>query len=370
MSSRAVMAVGIGQCVNWGVLYYAFAVLLLPVEAELEAERWIVTGAFSLALLVSAIAAPIVGRWSDRDHGARLLQAGGYTAAGLLGVWALFPGVWVLYSVWAGLGLCMAATLYEPAFVVIGRAHEDPAARLRALGVVTLFGGLASTVFLPLTAALVRIGGWRAGVVVLAVLLALSTCVIHAIAFAGSQDVPGDRAIVQAEPAPAGAVDPAPNLSLLLLAFGWTSLSSAAVIANLVPALGERAELAPGRGRGARDRRCFRWNVRSDATSRESPDEARTIVSLTLSPPGRQLRFAGTGIDRMVADAVGVVSVCRDCVLRCRVGIDDARAALPGTRCFRWARAWVHERAARPGAAAGACCRSGSRRMGSDAGQL
>ena len=84
MSSRAVIALGIGQCVNWGVLYYAFAVLLLPVEAELGTERWIVTGAFSLALLLSAMAAPTAGRWSDRDHGWRMVQGGGYTAAGLL----------------------------------------------------------------------------------------------------------------------------------------------------------------------------------------------------------------------------------------------------------------------------------------------
>jgi hypothetical protein len=32
----------------------------------------------------------------------------------------------------------MAATLYEPTFAVVGRAHDDPAARLRALGIVTL----------------------------------------------------------------------------------------------------------------------------------------------------------------------------------------------------------------------------------------
>lgn len=147
MPSRAVVAVGIGQCVNWGVLYYAFAVLLLPVEAELGAERWVVAGGFSLALLLSAMAAPIVGRWSDRDHGARMIQAGGYAAAGLLVLWTLVPSLWILYVVWAGLGLCMAATLYEPAFAVIGRAHGDPAARLRALGIVTVFGGLAITVF-------------------------------------------------------------------------------------------------------------------------------------------------------------------------------------------------------------------------------
>src|SRR5687768_11946652 len=167
MSSPAVIALGIGQCVNWGVLYYAFAVLLLPLEAELDAERWVVTGAYSLALLSSAMAAPAVGRWSDRDHGWRLIQAGGYAAAGLLALWALLPGLWVLYAAWAGLGVCMAATLYEPAFAVVGRTHQDPASRLRALGIVTLFGGLASTVFLPLTDALVRAAGWRGGVMVL-----------------------------------------------------------------------------------------------------------------------------------------------------------------------------------------------------------
>lgn len=241
MSSRAVIALGIGQCVNWGVLYYAFAILLLPVEAELGAERWIVAGAFSLALLLSAVAAPIVGRWSDRDHGARLMQLGGYAAAGLLGLWALLPSISVLYVVWAGLGVCMAATLYEPAFAVIGRAHDEPAARLRALGIVTLFGGLASTVFLPLTDALVRVQGWRVGVVVLAVLLAMSTLMVHRIAFRGSRNALRQRSIVNAQRAATQTISPGPSLSFLLVAFGFASLSSAAVIANLVPALAERA---------------------------------------------------------------------------------------------------------------------------------
>jgi len=241
MSSRAVIALGIGQCVNWGALYYAFAVLLLPVEAELGAERWIVTGAFSLALLLSAVAAPTIGRWSDRDHGARLMQLGGYAAAGLLGLWALLPNIWVFYIVWAGLGLCMAATLYEPAFAVVGRAHDDPAARLRALGIVTLFGGLASTVFLPLTDALVRAHGWRGGVVVLATLLAMSTSMVHRIASRGSRGSSRHRSIVKVQWTPIQTISPGPSLSFLLLAFGFASLSSAAAIANLVPALAERA---------------------------------------------------------------------------------------------------------------------------------
>jgi hypothetical protein len=50
MTSRAIIVLGIGQCVNWGVLYYAFAVLLLPVADELGVAKWVVTGTFSLAL--------------------------------------------------------------------------------------------------------------------------------------------------------------------------------------------------------------------------------------------------------------------------------------------------------------------------------
>ena len=241
MSSRAVIALGIGQCVNWGVLYYAFAVLLLPVEAELGAARWIVTGAFSLALLLSAMAAPCVGRCSDRDHGARLMRIGGYAAAGLLALWAALPSVPVLYAVWAGLGLCMAATLYEPAFAVVGRAHGDPPTRLRALGTVTLLGGLASTVFLPLTDALVRAGGWRAGVMVLAMLLVVSTWMVHRVAFAGACPAPRPPAVVRRRLARTPPSRAEWKLFILMPAFGFASLSSAAVMASLVPTLAERA---------------------------------------------------------------------------------------------------------------------------------
>jgi hypothetical protein len=93
MTRRAIVALGIGQCVNWGVLYYAFAVLVLPLERELGVPTWVVTGAFSLAFLMSAATAPSVGRRGDRDRGAMVMQVGGFGAAALLVVWTLMPGV-------------------------------------------------------------------------------------------------------------------------------------------------------------------------------------------------------------------------------------------------------------------------------------
>ena len=80
--SRAIWAIGCGQLVNWGVLFFAFSVLLVPLQDAFDAPRWLVAGAFSLGLLVSAIAAPAVGRLVDRGQGPAVMRAGGLLAAG------------------------------------------------------------------------------------------------------------------------------------------------------------------------------------------------------------------------------------------------------------------------------------------------
>ena len=240
MSRKALIALGIGQCVNWGVLYYAFAVLVLPLERELGVPTWVITGAFSAALLTSAAVAPAVGRWSDQGRGATVMQAGGVIAAVLLTGWTLAPGVFALYVVWAALGLCMATTLYEPAFNLIGRAFQEPAKRLRALAAVTIFGGLASTVFLPLTALLLDALGWRATVLVLAAFVAASAGLVRIVVFRklsdGAVETPFE---IRETREPEAAVRPA-WFNFLAAAFALTTLASAAFAANLVPVLGGR----------------------------------------------------------------------------------------------------------------------------------
>jgi len=231
MKTRAIVALGIGQCVNWGVLYYAYGVLLTPVQQDLGLPAWMLAAAFSLALLVSALLAPIVGRWSDRGDGLALVRGGGYAAAVLLSIWALVPGPYALFLVWAALGPCMAATLYEPVFAVVGRASLAPAARLRALATVTVFGGLASTVFLPLTALLVDGWGWRPAVGLLAITLAAST-------FVCADLLVGDPAAHVAATTPAVVSEPGDARFVAMVGvFGVASLASTAFTTTLVPAL-------------------------------------------------------------------------------------------------------------------------------------
>lgn len=237
MTRREVWAVGLGQCVSWGVLYYAFGVLIVPVERDLGADRWVVVGAFSLALLVSAIASPHVGKLVDRGHGPTVVQAGGLTAAGLLALWALVPSVFLSYAIWAALGLCMAAVLYEPIFAIVGQAVDHAGDRLRAIATITIFGGFASSVFLPVTGALVERLGWRATVGALAAGLALTTLAVHWYALTtvarSRQDVPSRQNVPPRH-------ESAPRLGVLLAVFTASSFAATALAANLVPALMER----------------------------------------------------------------------------------------------------------------------------------
>lgn len=173
-----VSALAFTEMTSWGILYYAFSVFIVPMQRELGWSRSALTGAFSLALLTTGFAALPVGRWVDR-HGPRLLMTlGSILGTLLVAAWALVNSLWVFYLIWAGIGVAMAAVLYEPAFVVV--ANWFVRRRDRALTLLTFGGGLASVVYIPLAQWLVQAQGWRTALLTLALLLAIGTTPLHA----------------------------------------------------------------------------------------------------------------------------------------------------------------------------------------------
>jgi sugar phosphate permease len=152
-------------------LAYALAVFLVPMQQELGWSRTALAGAYSAAIIVSGIAAIPVGRWLD-GHGARALMTTGAAAAALLVLaWAQVSDLAAFYAIWVGIGLAMAAVLYEPAFVVIATWFGDHAQRTRALLALTVVAGFASAIYVPLAGWLVQTYGWRQALLVLAALL-------------------------------------------------------------------------------------------------------------------------------------------------------------------------------------------------------
>lgn len=187
---RIVVVFAITQTLGYGCLYYAFAVLLHPIAADLHTSTAAVTGALTTAVLAWAAAAVPAGRWLDRHGGRGIMTAGAAGGALLLVAWSQVREVWQLYLVFAGLGAAMAMSLYEAATAVIV-SWFDRDRRARALLAMIVVAGFASTIFMPLTGLLNDRYGWRTTLLVLALLYGLVTVPLHAIAV---RNAPRERA--------------------------------------------------------------------------------------------------------------------------------------------------------------------------------
>ncbi len=166
---QMVWVLALSTTIAYGVLYYSFAVFVQPMERELGWDRAQTSGAFSLAILVTGLVAPLLGRILDKRGARAIMTVGTIGSSGLLWIWSLTTSLPLLYVVWLLLGVCAAATFYDPAFTAI--AVWFRVYRAKAMLTITLVAGLASTIFVPLDTWLLALLGWRGAVQVLAVLM-------------------------------------------------------------------------------------------------------------------------------------------------------------------------------------------------------
>ncbi|OEU96259.1 MFS transporter [Streptomyces oceani] len=232
----ALLALCATQITSWGIVYYAFPVLNPRITADTGWPPGATTAAFSAALLVSALAGIRIGRIIDH-RGPRTVM----TAGSLLGVLSLLlvaaaPNLPLFAAGWLLAGAAMAATFYPPAFAALTRWYAPD--HVRALTLVTLAGGLASTVFAPVTAALADHVSWRATYAVLAGILAVVTIPAHAVALRG----PWPAAPPPAVHISGGAQAVARSRPFWMLACALTlsACAASAVVIALVPLLLER----------------------------------------------------------------------------------------------------------------------------------
>ncbi|NIK59863.1 MFS transporter [Kribbella shirazensis] len=180
-SRRLVGALAVTQTVGYGVLYYAFSVILGPMSRDLGMSTATAAGAFTVSVLVTGLLSIPVGRWLDARGGHGLMTVGSVLGAVAVLGWSQVQSPAQLYVVFVLVGVASAMVLYEPAFAVVV-AVTDPARRGKALLGITLVAGFASSIFIPLTGQLAARLGWRPTLVVLAVLLAVVTIPLHGVA--------------------------------------------------------------------------------------------------------------------------------------------------------------------------------------------
>ncbi|MFF3874717.1 MFS transporter [Streptomyces sp. NPDC001978] len=221
------------QITSWGIVYYAFPVLNPQITAATGWSTTATTAAFSGALLVSAFTGIPVGRILDRRGPRAVMTTGSVLGVAAVPAIAFAPNLIAFTAAWLLAGVAMAATFYQPAFAALTRWWG--ADRVRALTVVTLAGGLASTVFAPLTATLAEHLSWRSTYAVLAVLLALVTVPAHALALRGLWP-PAPESLSQ-RGTNSGSVARSRPFLMLATALTLNSFAMYAVVIALVPLL-------------------------------------------------------------------------------------------------------------------------------------
>lgn len=222
---RLVGWLSLAQLITWGSVFYTFALLLEPVERELGLTRAQSSLAFSLALLAEGLFAYPVGRWIDRGHERAVMAGGSLVVAAALACHSQIRSVEAFYAVWTVLGAALAATLYTPVFAIVTRRW--PHDFRRAIITMTFLGGLASSVFIPLSAWLIAAFGWRNALLVLAAVHLLVCLPLHWICLRGAPPPTPVQAPARDTHSPQALLRSAPFLLIGVFVVGMMAVTAA-----------------------------------------------------------------------------------------------------------------------------------------------
>ncbi len=193
-------------------MHYLVALFAAPISHELGWNLAFVQSGFSLALLVMGLTSYHIGRWIDRHGGRTVMITGCCCGAAGCALLAATRDELLFVAAWVLLGLGMRMTLYDAAFAAL--AHVAGVGATRAMSMVTLMGGFASTVFWPLGGFLADALGWRDALWCYALLL-LASSMLHLAIPRGRELVSREEAMLPLSACRKGA---APSRTMVLYA--------------------------------------------------------------------------------------------------------------------------------------------------------
>jgi predicted MFS family arabinose efflux permease len=194
---RAIPTLGFTQMTAWGTTYYLPAVFREQFSAELGLSTPTVFAGVAVMLIASALAAWPAGRLMDRHGAGRLMPIGSACLALGLSLLASASGVVLYMAAWFCFGIGMTLCMGNAAFAALAQIAGQEARR--AIVLLMLMGGMASTVFWPLALWLEGLFGWRGTCLVFAAAHAFVCLPLHALILAGAtsrerrRDLVGDE---------------------------------------------------------------------------------------------------------------------------------------------------------------------------------
>ncbi|MCR9072941.1 MAG: MFS transporter [Alphaproteobacteria bacterium] len=235
-----VAALAIAETLVWAGMFYSFPALIAHWETDLGWSKTALAGAYTAALICSALCAPMMGRLIDRGHGRAVLTVCAVIGGLLVGLLSVVREPWQFFALWVGIGVCMSGCLYEPCFAFVTRMMGGQARR--AITRITLIAGFAGTVSFPLAGFVSEAYGWRVAVLTFAaIILAVAIPLFrYGTALPSTEDTPEPRKTAPGDASDLRRAMGKATFWLLAVTFSMIGLTHGIIITHLLPMLAER----------------------------------------------------------------------------------------------------------------------------------
>jgi len=155
-----ILFLAVAQTILWAGLYYLFPALFARWELNLGFSKTAIASAFTSALIISSILAPLVGNLIDKGHGQKILIGSSILGAAGLIVLSFSSEFWVFFLTWSVIGIALSGCLYEPCFAYVTKVRGTKAKD--AIIFITLIAGFAGTVSFPVANIFADLINWQA----------------------------------------------------------------------------------------------------------------------------------------------------------------------------------------------------------------
>ena len=155
-----ILFLAVAQTILWAGLYYLFPALFARWELNLGFSKTAIASAFTSALIISSLLAPLVGNLIDKGHGQKILIGSSILGAAGLIVLSFSSEFWVFFLTWSVIGIALSGCLYEPCFAYVTKVRGTKAKD--AIIFITLIAGFAGTVSFPVANIFADFINWQA----------------------------------------------------------------------------------------------------------------------------------------------------------------------------------------------------------------
>ncbi len=173
-----------------GLSFWSFGLYIDPLEREFGWSRWEISGGFSIALLVGALASPLIGRGIDRFGPRRVVVLGAVLTAGSFLLLATTTELWQWFAYQSIAAVFRNMMFFIPFQTLVSRWFERK--RGLAVGILGTGFSMGGFIVVPILRAVIDAVQWQGSFVVSAI---VTVAVVAPLALLLIRNQPSDKGL-------------------------------------------------------------------------------------------------------------------------------------------------------------------------------